>query len=158
MSYVATGSGIYVLGQSGLAVSCGADTTEDTLATITVPANSMGANGMLTIITNWNYTNSSNTKTLKVYWGGLAGTLLVNAAQTTTLSASFLKNLWNAGVTNSQVAQPITFTSYGANTSAIITAAIDTTAATTIVITGQKASAGETLTLLGYSVSISPRP
>lgn len=143
--------GVRVLAQSFSPVSCGADVTEDTLATITVPANIMGANGVLRIVTAWTYTNSVNNKTLRVKWGGTAW-----HTYTVTTTAVFLDLLLiaNQNATNSQFSSGQNASAYGASTNANTTASVDTTAATTITITGQKASSGETLTLNGYTVEV----
>lgn len=140
-----------VLAQSYVAVSCGADVTEDVLATITIPAGTMGANGAVRIISQWTHTNSANTKTLRVKWAGTA----VNTFAITTQAGTYLLTVVaNRGVTNSQVAPAQNINIYGSTTNAVFTAAVDTTAAVTVTITGQKASAGETLTLEGYTVEL----
>jgi hypothetical protein len=147
---------IRVLGVSGVAVSAGANTTENTLATITIPAGAMGPNGQLRIYTLWNYTNSANNKTFRVRLGGAAGTQALAITHTTSTQFADMRIIQNAGVENSQIffdrgstPHPGS-TSAGANT----TAAIDTAAGTTLVITGQKATAGEVLTLVSYSVEL----
>lgn len=142
-----------VIGQSNVAVSCGADTTEDTLATITVPANSMGANGRLRITTTWTTTNSANSKTLKVKFGGTSyGTMVITASAATM----DMRTVGNRNATNSQVGSSSgTIGGFGnSSATAPITSAIDTTASTTVAITGQKASSGELLTLESYSVEL----
>src|SRR4051812_45306280 len=53
-------NGPQVLGRSAAAVSCPADTSEDTLATVTVPANLMGVDGSLRVWTLWTVTSSTN--------------------------------------------------------------------------------------------------
>lgn len=141
-----------VLAQSFVAASAPADTTEDTLATITVPANTLGLNGALRIWTWWTMTSSVNNKTLRIRYSGAAGTVYAAPALTTSASLVGLTVIGNRGATNSQVGGPSTTIANSA--AAIVTSAVDTTAATTIVITGQKASAGETLTLEGYIVEV----
>jgi hypothetical protein len=142
----------YVLGASGVAVSGAADTNENTLATITIPANAMGASGVLRIDTLWTHTNSANNKILRVRLGGGAGTAYAAFTVTTVATTHGFTIIYNRGVANSQVG---TSTAPSATSgSALITSAVDTTSATTIVITGQKASAGETLTLESYCVEL----
>ncbi|MBS0175502.1 MAG: hypothetical protein JSR64_15785 [Nitrospira sp.] len=148
-----------VLGKSGAAVNTPADTSEDTLATINIPANAMGANGVLRIYTLWSFTSSANNKTLRIRFSGGAGTIYMNPVFTTSVGYSSLTMIMNRNATNSQVG----FASAGTNgglgsssASANVTSSVDTTAATSLVITGQKASAGETLTLESYLVELIP--
>jgi hypothetical protein len=145
-----------VLGVSGTAASAGANTAENILATVTIPGGLMGPNGQLWVYTLWNYTNSANNKTLRVRLGGAGGTQALAITQTTTTQVADLRIIQNAGAQNSQiffdrgsVPHPGA-TSVGVNT----TAAIDTSATTTLVITGQKATAGETLSLVSWSVQL----
>lgn len=149
-----------ILGASGAAISTPADTNEDTLATITVPAGAMGANGFLRISTLWAFTSSANNKTPRIRFGGASGTIYVNPVITTNVGLSQETVIANRNAANSQVG----FASAGTNggsglstASANVTSSVDTTASTTIVITGQKASAGETLTLEFYLVELFSR-
>lgn len=138
------------VGHSAVAVSCPADATEDTLATITLPANTLGPNGYLEIVTLWTHTTSANNKTLRVRFGGTVFTVVVVTTSVTTNTPTIIRN---RGATNSQVGFVSGSNSgFGTSGAAVITAAVDTTADVTILITGQKASAGEVLTLEGYSI------
>lgn len=140
-----------VLAKSGAAVSLPVDTTEDTVATITIPANSMGANGRIRVTTYWTETNNANSKTTRIKFGGtnFASIASANLAQRGTLAT-----ISNRNATNSQWGVG-TFTGVGSyNDQGYITAAIDTTSAVTMLITGQKATAGDTLTLESYLVEL----
>ncbi len=149
-------SGLQVLAKSAVAVSAPADVTEDTLATITVPANAMGANGALRITTLWSFTSSGNTKTLRVRFSGGAGTLYFTPILTVNTNVECVVNIANRNTTNSQVGGSLATSDNAALGTTKATSAVDTTAGTTIVITGQKASAGETLTLESYLVELMP--
>lgn len=141
-----------ILGQSGAAVSGAADTAENTLATVSVPAGSMGVNGVVRVTSLWSYTNSANNKTLRVDFGGFD--FLSNAA-TTTVGTQTLTLIRNRNATNSQVGfTNATFGAIGTTTGTATTCAVDTTAAVSLTLTGQKASAGETLTLESYTVEL----
>lgn len=148
----------YVLSKSGAAVSCAADITEDTLATIAVPAKVLGANGAIRITTSWSYTNSGNNKIFRIRYSGASGTAMLLGQATVQLGLFHTQTILNRNATNSQVAYGMGITDTGivATGSGKITMAIDTTAATSLVITGQKASAGETLTLESYLVEVMP--
>lgn len=144
-----------IAGQSSAAVSCGADTNEDTLATITIPANALGANGRLRITTIWTTTNSGNNKTTRVRYSGASGTQYGLNVLTTTATAVEMRLIGNRNATNSQVGgMPGGTGGWGTSATAVSTSAVDTTAATTVVITGQKASSGEVLTLESYLVEL----
>lgn len=140
-----------VVAASAVAVSCPADTTEDQLASITIPANSLGANGGCRIHTLWTCTSSANNKTMRVRWSGAAGTAILSTVQTTVAFLRDVREFWNQNATNSQRYHAAT-TTYGTGGTATGTMAVDTTASSAVVITGQKASAGETLTLNWYCV------
>ncbi len=148
-------AGFKVLAQSSVAVSCPADTTEDVLATITVPANSMGPNGRIRVTTIWTTTNSANNKTCRTRFGGASGTQYQTSVITTSAVLVDIRELGNRNAANSQVGSTV-FTTGGLGTSGtgVTTSAVDTTADTTVVITGQKATAGEVLILESYCVEL----
>ncbi len=151
--------GCYIIGQSAVAASVGAVTTEATLATITVPANALGANGFIEIITFWTYTNSANNKTKRIRWGGASGDIMRSLVSTTTITNIINGGWGNRNATNSQVGfiSQTNSNGWSSSTSALMTSAKDTTLSQDIVITGQKASSGETLTLEGYIVKLYPK-
>jgi hypothetical protein len=142
----------YILAQSYVAVTTPADTTEDTLATISVPANAMGPNGMLRITTQWSCTSNANNKTARIYFGGTKFT--EPAAFTTGNSSALLTQIRNRNATNSQIAHCLVGSGWGTVAGTVVSSAIDTTAAQNIVITGQKAVSGDTLKLEGYTIEI----
>ncbi len=140
-----------ILAASFVGASLTGTLIETTLATITVPGNTMGANGRIEIETIWSFTNSANNKTARVKFGG---TTLQNIVLTTNNSMRTSCFIANRNNTASQVAPPNSSTGSGATTNAIITAAIDTTSSVSITITGQLANTGETITLEGYIVRL----
>lgn len=149
----------YILAQSAVAVSAPADTSEDTLATITVPANAMGANGLIRLTTNWSCTNNANIKTARVRYSGGAGTVLAGPPLTSQDSMQGIIILMNRGATNSQYSAAIHSYYPGAGgTGSLngfrITAAIDSSVLSTLVITGQKTVGGDTLTLDAYLAEV----
>lgn len=150
---------VVTLAKSGAAVSAPADTTEDILATIIIPASAMGANGFLRITTLWTFTSSGNNKTPRIRFSGASGTIYMNPVLTTSVGLYQQTMIANRNATNSQVGFASAGTAGGwglSSASANVTSAVDTTAATSVVITGQKASAGETLTLESYLVELLP--
>lgn len=143
-----------VLGASAVAVSGAADTNENILATINIPAGAMGLNGILRFETIWSHTNGANNKTGRVRLGGIGGTVFYNFTNTTTGGNRDNRQIANRGAANSQVCWGSGNSPWGNASSPTTTGTIDTSAATTLVITGQKASAGDTLTLESYLVEL----
>jgi uncharacterized protein YbjQ (UPF0145 family) len=145
--------GFRVLAASGVLASHTGSTSETALATIAVPAGAMGANGILRVTSLWSYTNSANTKTLRMRLGGLAGTLFMEIAATTTAYYYSQRLIQNRNSQSSQIGQQGgtgTFTT-AANAT---TGTVDTSSAQDLVLTGQLASAGETITLEGYIIEL----
>lgn len=157
---IAGGRGPYeqthtIIAASAAPASAAADTSENTLATITVPAGVMGNNGIIRVTTLWTVTSSANNKTVKIYLGGLAGTTYLSVTLTAVASYQPMTIIRNRGTSNSQVGGPDAATaSISSSTDGVSTSSIDTSASTTIVITGTKASSGETLTLESYLVEL----
>ena len=143
-----------VLAKSGVAVSNTGSTSEFTFATITIPANAIGPNGQVEIIALWSYTNSANAKTVRNRFGG---TQINSITATTTANIQSYIRLGNRNAANSQFVsgQGSAGGGFGSSATALGTAAIDTTAAVDITLTGQLASAAETITLESYLVRIS---
>lgn len=152
-------SGGGILARSGAAVSGAADTNENILATITIPAGLLGANGMIRVKTMWSFTNSANTKAMRVRFGGISGTAFMAATGfTTQVGLQSETIIMNRGATNSQVGGTPTITTDAGTlfVTTKATATADTTAATTVVITGQKATGAETLTLEAWVCEVFP--
>lgn len=151
-------AGVRPLAQSGTPASVTATTAEEVLATITVPAGAMGSNGRIAVDYSLTLTGSGNLKTWRVrintVGNGLTGTVMGDGS---TISAASISGHQWAGIqartATTQVGLQGGATNVNWNTSAtaLATATIDTTAPWEIVITGQKASSGETLTLEAFS-------
>ena len=146
----------FVLAQAVVNASCNATVNENALATITLPANTLGANGSVEILATWAMTNSANIKTTRVRFSGPAGTEFQNRIITTQASSQQLTSISNAGAANSQRGMGVGSPGNGETTNTIVVGAVDTTVDTTIVLSGQKALAGETLTLVKYRVTVFP--
>lgn len=140
-----------VLASSAVAVSHTGSTTETTLATITVPAGAIGANGALRVTMVWSYTNSANTKTARLRLGGTSF-LVFNA--TTTSSVRIENQIHNVNSEASQKGWVNSGTAFGSSTGTIVTASIDTTTAQDITFRGALANAGETITLESYLIEL----
>lgn len=144
-----------ILAQSAVAVSHTGDTNETTLATVTIPAGAMGANGQIEIETLWSYTNSGNNKNFKVKFGGVSFT---NATATTTATAQTLTRIANRNSAASQVGFVASSSNgLGTSTGSVVTANVDTSADVTLLITGSLALGSETITLESYIVKLFPK-
>jgi hypothetical protein len=133
-------------------------TNETALATVSIPAGSMGTSGGLHVYTTWTMTNSANSKTPRIRLGGIAGTAFMAVGFTTAASFADFRRIKNRGAANSQVAAaPAAASSpFGASSSAVTAGAVDTSAAQDLVISGQLTNTGETLTLESYEVWLIP--
>lgn len=144
----------YPIAQSGAAVSGAADTNENILGTITIPANALGANGILRYWAQFTVNNNANAKTVRARFNGIGGTIFYSASMASAVSNyTGMFYIANRNATNSQVG----LASNGltlANGNAVITSAVDTTVATTLVLTVQKGVAGDTMTLEAYGAEI----
>ena len=136
---------------AGAASSVTGTTTETTLATMTIPANAMGPNGQIEIIPLWSFTNSANTKTMRVKFGGTA---FYTQTTTTTAVTQALIRITNRNSASSQVGAPGVNAGVGNFTAAVITSAENTASPVTLTITGQLTNTGETITLESYLVRV----
>lgn len=129
------------------------DTVEAVLATIAVPASAMGPNGILRVTLLWSYTNSANGKIKRVRLGGAAGTVLMQQTNTTSATIRHHMLIQNRNAQNAQIAGQYVGT-FAASSVAHATAAIDTSVAQDLVISGQLANAGDSVTLEAYVVEL----
>jgi len=137
---------------SGAAVSGAADTNENTLATIAIPAGAMGINGVLRVTTLWTMTSSANNKIVRTKLGS---TDYGAATLTTTVAYREQRQINNRAGAASQVAfTQANGASWSTAAGANMTGTENTANALNLLITGQKATAGETLTLESYLVEL----
>jgi len=153
---VAPAPPVFVLmAKSNVAASVTGTLTETILATVNLPANTIGANGQVRIRTYWTTTNSANNKSLKVRFGttGVSSTSISSSVITTFGTEMITVDVQNLNATNSQNAfQEGSRGTDGLVTTGFSTSAIDTTISENFYITGTLANTGETITLVGYSV------
>jgi len=132
-------------------VSLTGSTSVVTLATITIPAGLMGANGKLKIYPLWSTTNNANAKTLRALFGGSTCSTMVSQSNPNNSGLLIIRN------TNSESAQKCSsglVAGIGASFGSIASITIDTTAATTITLTGQLAVGTDTMTLEDLFVEV----
>lgn len=143
-------SGWQLIGQSSVAASHTGDLLETTLATVSVPAHSMGPNGRLRVTALWSYPNSANNKITRVRLGGSPVTA---STSTTTTQHRIQSEVGNRNSESSQVAGlPGGTSGWGGSTAAVTTMTINTTVDRDITLTAQLANAGETVVLESYTV------
>lgn len=137
-----------VLAASSTAVTAPADTAENTLATINLGAGAIGLGGTVSLKIALTCNNNANAKTIRVRFSGASGTVYLSQdiASSTGLLTKVL--ISNRGATNSQVGY--VDAPAGTPSPTLVTSSVDTTAATSIVITAQKGTAGDTVTLEHY--------
>lgn len=142
----------YILAQVGTPTSVTGTLAATVLATVVVPANALGKNGMIRVKTIWSTTNSAYNKTSIIRFGGTDTSANVT---TTTSTYKDEQTIQNRNATNSQV---FIFGGAAYTGSPIGTMAKDTTVNQNIDIVGQLAVATETMTLEAYTVEVIPSP
>ncbi len=143
-----------VLAASAVAASVTGSTSKTALATINIPAGAMGANGRLRVTTHFAITASANTKTLSFE---LAGTAFYSRAEAGATVATYRdqREIANRNSESSQVSWRATsIGGFGGGTAATTTGAVNTASAQQLIIYGQLANAGETITLESYLVEL----
>jgi hypothetical protein len=115
-----------------------------TLATITIPAGLIGANGKLKIYPLWSTTNNANVKTLRAIFSGSTCTTMTSQSVPNNSGLVIIRNTNNEAV---QKCSSGLVAGIGASSGSIAATTIDTTAATTLVISGQLAVGTDTMTL-----------
>lgn len=141
---------------SGAAVSLTNTSAETALATIVAPGNVMGPNGQLRVTADWSMTGNTNAKTMRIR----ATSLLGAVAYSRVVSASTgMTDAWQARITNrgaegSQIINGSTSGGWASGTSSKTTLSLNTTVDQIFLITGQLASATDTLTLDNYTFEL----
>lgn len=147
---------VVTISSSGVAVTAPADTSENILATIAIPAGMMGKNTTLDVQFLMNFTGSTNSKTIAAKFGPTLGGASIITSVTTATAANLAANMWaslkNRGDYKKQ--SRIQNVGVGPLTIAATETTIDTTVDNYIYITGTKASAGEVMKLERYSVQL----
>ena len=156
---------IAVIASTGSTASVSATTNEEALATIDIPGGLLRANDAIRVTTYWLITSSVNNKTLRMYVAddgvGLSGTAGASHVLTTSNTAKLEMLVQNINSTSLQrLFSDVTRggTTTGSEVTNATSSTIDTTEDWEVVISGQKASSGETLTLLTYKVELVRAP
>jgi hypothetical protein len=131
------------------------DTNETTLASITLPANTLGLNGRLRIIADFSHTGSAGTFTPKTKFGGTG--ILTASYGSGVASVRHCVDIVNRNSASSQFVHADAVSSAAAWSVSNTTLAIDTTADATILLTGTLGNSGDTVTLEAYQIILYPK-
>jgi hypothetical protein len=143
-----------VLAASAVASSITGSASKTALATINIPAGAMGANGRLRVTTHFAITASGNTKTLSFEFGGSVFYLRAEAGATVATYRD-QREVANRNNATSQVSwRSTSIGGFGGGTAATTAGAVNTASAQQLIIYGQLANAGETITLESYIVEL----
>lgn len=129
---------------TGASVGNGADTTEDTLQTFSVPGNTLLATGdKLHIVAGGTFAATTDTKTVRLKFGGIGGTTIsapVGSAGGQVFWAidAYVSRTGSATFTRIALGRVLNNASDGTNVAA--GAALDLTVAQTIIVTGQNST------------------
>ena len=137
---------IEIISSSAVQASCSSTATDEVLDSFTITAGVVGVNSILQIEPLWTFTNSANNKILKVKVGGVT---VYSVTRTTSAKEAPLIVLANRNSLSSQI-QPYDNTYVTVGTGSPATYTIDFSVNVTVEITGQRANAGDTLSLEYY--------
>jgi len=127
------------------------------LGRIGVPGGRMGPHGLLRVTTFWSMTNNANNKTPSITFqnvGGGGAVGYVNQAIASVISLNHQLYISNRAAENSQLGQSNSTLTYGGSGGTIITSAVDTSQDSELVLAGQLANAGDSLTFERYLVEL----
>ena len=143
-----------VLAASAVASSVTGTTTKTALATISVPAGAIGANGRLRVTCHFSMNASTNSKTCSFELGGTA---FMSRAETGATIAALRdqREIANRNSASSQASwRANTIGGFGQGTNALTTGVVDTSIAQDLIVYGQLANSSETITLESYLVEL----
>jgi hypothetical protein len=141
-----------LLGQAGNLSPLTGTTALTALYTTVVPALAMDRNGQLRIWVAFDFSNSANLKTFQVTFGGQ---VILTLTATANNYLSRWIHVFAKGVTNSQSVEPTSIaTPQGFQTVGSTSLTVDTTQSQNLVVSGQLASASDSITLTQHSVEL----
>jgi hypothetical protein len=151
-----TANSILVLNNDAVQVALtgtGANTSETVLKTVTLPA--LAANSSIEIDTLLTWTNSANTKTLRIRLGGLTGAIVGSFPVTTNASQqtkTIVRNVNNTAI--QKIFSIGASVGYGVSSQALTQTTANTSSPLTLVFTGQlDAAAAAALDSIRYEGS-----
>jgi len=131
-------------------VSLTGTTAETTMQTLSLNGGVMGPKGKLRVYIMFNVTNSANTKTLRLKAGGAA---IWQLAVTAVVGCFTHVLIANMGSESAQLTALFNTSGFGGAAASVNTAStINTAADFTLTLTGQLASSGDTMSVIGVFV------
>lgn len=146
-----------IVAQSGAPASLTGSTSETTLATVVIPAGMMGANGRVCVVAEFSAASGGapGNRTARIKFGGTS--YVATTLSSSQVSARYQADIWNANSATAQIGHNQAG-QWGPNSAAHVTSSVDTASPVTILLTGQLADGGDTITLRGYTVTVYPSP
>lgn len=140
-----------VIAASGALNTAPLDTLENTLLSLTIPGNSLGANGLIRLSQMWFFTNNANAKQLRVRFGGVA---LITFNQINFGGFQHIITIQNRNNTGAQMTQSANppFGSFSVDIR--VGSNVDTTVDQPLLITMEKAVGADACRLETYIVEI----
>lgn len=143
-----------IIANSAVQSSHTGNTSETTLATVTVPAGAMGPNGVVYIWVLYSWTNNGNNKTPRVRWNGTGGTIVHGFTATTSNGEQALIIIRNRNSASSQITQTAGYAGIGTMTAAHVTDTVNTTSAVDIVMRGILGNSADSIAIEAYTVEV----
>jgi hypothetical protein len=141
-----------LIAQTGNLTALTGSTALTSLFTTTIPAGAVDKNGQLRIWCAFDFSNNANLKTFQVTLGGQV------IFTTTTTTNSYLSrwiHVFAKGVTNAQTVEPSAAVSaLGFQTVGSTQLTLDMTVAQSLVVSGQLASASDSIALTQFSAEV----
>lgn len=136
-----------------------ATAAETIFASLLIPGGSLGNNDVIEITISGDMTNSINNKTYRVWWNNgptIGGTPFAARAVSNVPSFSgYCKIVMKNSTTSQEVNGPNSnWDATGTSATGSLTATLNINADIYIILTGQKANAGETMSLNNYQIKI----
>jgi len=142
------------LGTLSINASVTGTTANTQLHEVVVPGGLMSPNGQLEIVHNWTYTNSANSKTLRIYFGTFGGISYYGRSETTTTVSQVYTSIKNRNDVASQIGiNSAVASGVGSTSGSFVTSTLNTSTNQSIIFAAQLASAGETATLKGFKIT-----
>ena len=143
-----------VLSAQSINSSVTGTTTNTQLHEVVVPGGLMSPNGQLELMTLWTYTNSANTKNLRVYFGSFGIALYTNRADTTTTIHQIYTAIRNNNSITSQIGiNPGVIGGLGSTGNSNASSSVNTALNSSIYWGGQLVNNSEVITLKAYKVT-----
>jgi len=141
----------YILAKSGAAVTAPLDTSKNALATVSVPANAMGANGQLRITALFNCATATTNRTLTIDYGG---TTFHSKVLSNEVNMELHTLICNMNSASAQQSLPKFYSVNGVQLQTPVTGAIDTTSAQNLVLSVTKATGADPCILKHYLIEL----